>query len=233
MAETLGLDFVYVLEVRVSSLHKILKQDVECIENGITGCQDGCNIDEILGDEVDRNVHLRLLGGNGLPCEVQQNQQDYKFDANVHVLALNSSYGIQYDAPDEKISYRAGIFMPLHKSNKKVLVAKKKQKATDVNKNKQIDEKQNEGEWPLANEGSARRKKWINLKDEEHEKDEGFLFRRFAGIQAGEVVQERVKVVNRYGGFVMAGFSVIHRLFSPVDVEYMKLCVKALDNVFQ
>lgn len=41
-----------------------------------------------------------------------------------------------------------------------------------------------------------------------------------------------VGVKIKYGGYIMAGFSSEHRSFSPSDVEYMKLCVKALESLF-
>lgn len=41
-----------------------------------------------------------------------------------------------------------------------------------------------------------------------------------------------VKVKIKYGGYIMAGVSHDHRSFSPSDVEYMKLCVKALESLF-
>lgn len=41
-----------------------------------------------------------------------------------------------------------------------------------------------------------------------------------------------IKVRVKYGGYVMAGFSSVNRKFSPSDVEYMRICVKALESLF-
>jgi hypothetical protein len=49
-------------------------------------------------------------------------------------------------------------------------------------------------------------------------------------VAPNEEINLRVKL--RRGGYVMAGFSIAHRTFSPGDVEYMKLCARALENVF-
>lgn len=46
------------------------------------------------------------------------------------------------------------------------------------------------------------------------------------------LMPQGVKAKLKYGGYIMAGFSLEQRSFSPSDVEYMKLCVKALESLF-
>lgn len=46
-----------------------------------------------------------------------------------------------------------------------------------------------------------------------------------------EVEEDIAPVKVKLGGYIMGGFSKQRRSFSPGDVEYMKLCVKALETL--
>lgn len=245
LADSLGLNFVYVVEIRVSSSHKVPAKYFPY--SSATPCKDIPNLDKILGPPIDRNVHIRLLGGHGL-----SEGEEPKFDQDIHSYALDSTYGIQYDAPDEKVSFRSGIFMPFQKSESKII------HAVPTNKNlRKVFQEVRNADTKMAKSDyktfyTAGTDSFISTPDgvldelkspspaESHIPQSGsyneYIFRKFAkmSIQGQQKPHsDPTKLIKtRHGGYIMAGFSLPHRSFSPGDIEYMKLCVKGLDSIF-
>lgn len=246
LGEALGLNFVYVIEIRISSSYKVPSEQFTYSSG--TACKEIPGLEELLGPEIDRNVHIRLLGGSGISDE------DIKFDEDIHSFALNSQYGVQYDAPDEKVSYRSGIFMPFQKSESRVVYAKhtspQKTKKCHENSNSIAGVLQNssqsvinvvspppESQQPLKGKLSSPSPEGNSSSDNKPED----IFNKFAKLSLKNTnsgggyfrcQKKQCLVKTRHGGYIMAGYSIPHRLFSPGDIEYTNLCVKGLHNIF-
>lgn len=89
--KTLSLDLVYIVEVRTSFTY-IIPDDQEF------DYQNGDEFDlhdiELLGEPIKKNVHIRLIGGYGLP------EESLKFDKSIHKHVLYSDYGMYFDVSE-------------------------------------------------------------------------------------------------------------------------------------
>lgn len=131
-----------------------------------------------------------------------------EFDRRVHVEALESEIGIQYSAPDGDVAYRAGIFMPMKKMGPKIV---------SVHRNK--PEGQEEGD-------SVDDQNEVVVTSTETCGNNMMTTEELADNYA-------LCVKTRMTGYVMAGFSTAQREFSPADVQYMKVCARALESIFE
>ncbi|KAA8908903.1 hypothetical protein TRICI_004716 [Trichomonascus ciferrii] len=242
LADALGLSFVYVVEIRISSSYEVPAKYFPYSSG--TPCKDIPQLDKILGPTIERNVHIRLLGGHGL-----SEGEEPKFDQEIHTYALDSTYGVQYDAPDEKVSFRSGIFMPFQKSESKVIHTAHHKTRKVFQEVRNTEAKTSKSEYKSFY--TAGTDSFISTPDgllediesptESHKPQSPgsfneYIFKKFAKMS----IQPQKKppsgptklIKTRHGGYILAGFSLLHRSFSPGDIEYMKLCVKGLDTIF-
>lgn len=195
LASSLALDICYVVEVRATLTYKSAR-DWTPVPSG-TKLKRLSGLENALGPEVRRSIHVRLLGGCGV-------DKDEQFDNEVHFLALSSKYGVQYDAPDEKMSHRSGIFMPFQQEYEICY-------SDNAIDHEHMPDGEQDGQMTKASSSPG-----------------GNIFRRFANMN---IHDDTALIKVRHGGYVMAGLGVLHHSFSPGDVEYMKTCVKGLDNI--
>lgn len=233
LAQTLGLDFVYLLEMKVTVIHRVPKHRLSFSSGVVSTSVPG--IDNILGPERDKHVRMRLFGGYGL-----QEGREYQFDPDVHLLALNSPFGVQYNSPEKSVKYEAGIFMPFQKSDREIVYSFKRpvhcrrtprsiqEPSPEMNAlGSREDSDEINVEQDLAGEFEHK----VSLDQEDNE---DIVITVDMTKRQSKLAKETSSVIvkAKYGGFVIAGFSSASRSFSPGDVEYMKLCIKALDNIF-
>lgn len=91
LAEALGLNITYIIEIRTSQAFIIPSAKAEFFQNGDVFDLENKNF---LGECIEENINIRLLGGIGLPKE------DLKFDRQVHMQVLNSEYGMHFDSSE-------------------------------------------------------------------------------------------------------------------------------------
>lgn len=237
LAQTLGLDFVYLLEMKVTVIHRVPKHWLSFSSGVIARSVPG--IDNVLGPERDKHVRMRLFGGYGI-----QQGKEYQFDPDVHLLALNSPFGVQYNSPDKSVKYEAGIFMPFQKSDREIVYSFKRPPPCRAIPRRSVQEPVSKVDLTVPCEeldrttvdqslaGEFEHKVVLDAEDNEDNEDIVITFDMTKKQSKLAKETSSVVVKARYGGFVIAGFSSINRNFSPGDVEYMKLCIKALDNIF-
>lgn len=202
LGRTIALDVTYVLEVKVTRVYTVSRP----VKRGDIFLP---NSEEVVPTESDAN--LKFIGGYQIDIDRTE------FDERVHVEALESDLGMQYCIPEGQAAYCAGIFMPMKRSGPTVVSVHRKKLENEISLES------------LESSSTARIKSQspVNL-DHQKEMD------AFGVAEPQRRVNQNLEfsVKTRLQGYVMAGFGTNPRAFSPAEVDYMKVCARALESIF-
>ncbi|KAH3671127.1 hypothetical protein OGAPHI_000838 [Ogataea philodendri] len=125
LMDRLGFSCVYVMNIRITELFKI-NADLFPKENEIES--ESYKFKNMLQGVSDENINMKLLGGDGLP----ENLNLASFQPNFHYKAFKSDFGLLYDSRDPKAKYHSGVCMPFFRRTAKLVRRRKMSKSHRV-----------------------------------------------------------------------------------------------------